>query len=252
VSAKTKIPESQTGRNRRKSVSAAQWAALRDKIAKHKREIAEHDRAEQIPSSSNLLRGMGKQSLELIEAMARIAEEVQPITGRGIGYKLFVARLIASMGRGDMARVYRLLVKARERGRIPWHYIVDQSGDGERAPSWSNPAEFADAATRQYRRDFWQQQPLQCQVWSEKGTVGGVLRPVLRDLGVKFMPVGGFSSAGKAYRLADTDPERPLIVIYVGDYDPSGMWMSECDLPNRMKKYDGHHVEIRRIALVED
>ena len=33
-----------------------------------------------------------------------------------------------------------------------------------------------------------------------------------------------------------------LIILYVGDYDPSGMFMSEEDLPNRFAKYDGDHV----------
>ena len=42
-------------------------------------------------------RGRAEASLDLIEAMYEIAEECQPITGRGVGYKLFTARLIDSM-----------------------------------------------------------------------------------------------------------------------------------------------------------
>jgi hypothetical protein len=38
-------------------------------------------------------------------------------------------------------------------------------------------------------------------------------------------------------------------VIYIGDYDPSGLFMSEVDLPARLIKYDGIHVRIRRVAL---
>jgi hypothetical protein len=38
-------------------------------------------------------------------------------------------------------------------------------------------------------------------------------------------------------------------VLYVGDLDPSGMFMSEEDLPNRFAKYDGDHIKLRRIAL---
>jgi hypothetical protein len=34
-------------------------------------------------------RGMARRSLELIEAMRVAAEAAQPITGRGVGYKLF-------------------------------------------------------------------------------------------------------------------------------------------------------------------
>jgi hypothetical protein len=47
-------------------------------------------------------RGMGKKSLTMIEAMVVIIEAAQPITGRGVGYKLFVKKLIASMKTSDM------------------------------------------------------------------------------------------------------------------------------------------------------
>jgi hypothetical protein len=38
---------------------------------------------------SKKVRGMAQRSLDLIEAMHAAAEAAQPITGRGIGYKLF-------------------------------------------------------------------------------------------------------------------------------------------------------------------
>ena len=43
---------------------------------------------EQIETLSKKTRGMAQASLDLIESMYAIAEETQPITGRGIGYKL--------------------------------------------------------------------------------------------------------------------------------------------------------------------
>ena len=43
------------------------------------------------------VRGMAKRSLDPIEAKHAAAEAAQPITGRGIGYKLFTQGLIASM-----------------------------------------------------------------------------------------------------------------------------------------------------------
>ena len=77
----------------------------------------------------------------------------------------------------------------------------------------------------------------------------GVLAPVLDHLAVGFLPVHGFSSATAAHDIAEDDDGRDLIVLYVGDYDPSGMFMSEEDLPARFTKYDGDHVKLRRIAL---
>jgi hypothetical protein len=120
---------------------------------------------------------MARSSIEMIEAMRAAAEAAQPITGRGIGYKLFTAGLILSMTRSEMKRVYRLLKEARERGMIPWEWIVDETRDLERVSMWSSPREEAEAAMRQHRRDFWDTQPTRVEVWSEKGTVRGVLAP---------------------------------------------------------------------------
>jgi hypothetical protein len=194
---------------------------------------------------------MAKRSLDLIDAMYMAAEAAQPITGRGIGYKLFTASQIPSMARSEMQRVYRLLKEAREEGIIPWEWIVDETREIERVPTWANPQEYAECVARSYRRNFWDQQPVRVCVVSEKGTVRGVLKPVLDAYGVGFLAVHGFSSATMAYNLAQDNDGRDLIILYVGDFDPSGMFMSEEDLLNRFDKYDGDHIEVRRIALTQ-
>ena len=194
-------------------------------------------------------RGMAQRSLDLIKAMYTVTEAAQPITGRGIGYKLFASGLIPSMERAEMQRVYRLLKEAREQGRIPWAWIVDETRELERVSTWANPAAYARAVARSYRRDFWDQQPVRVMVVSEKGTVRGLLRPVLDHFAVGFQVMHGFSSATIVYDISRDDDGRPLIILYVGDFDPSGMYMSEKDLPNRFSKYDGNHVTTRRIAL---
>jgi hypothetical protein len=208
--------------------------------------------SEQIETSSKKGRGRARKSLDLIEAMFDIAHKAHPITGRGVGYKLFTLGLIPSMGRSDMQRVYRLLKEAREEDDIPWHWIVDEAREFERASSWNDPEEFARAASRQYRRDFWQQQPVRCEVWSEKGTLRGVLAPVLDEYGIGFRVMHGVCSATVAHDIAEDDDGRSLIGLYVGDWDPSGLYMSERDLPDRLEKYEGYHVEVYRIALVQD
>jgi hypothetical protein len=113
-------------------------------------------------------RGRAQKSIDLIAAMYTAAEAAQPITVRGIGYKLFVAGLITSMDRSEMQRVYRLGRVAREQGDIPWEWIVDETRELERVSTWSNPAAYARCVARSYRRDFWTQQPARVEVWSEK------------------------------------------------------------------------------------
>jgi hypothetical protein len=137
---------------------------------------------EQIEARSKKVRGRNKSTIRLIEAMKKIAEETKPITGRGIGYKLFKDRLIG--GIGEMPKVYRVLKVAREDGNIPWHWIVDETRELELVSTWKSGTVFARDFF--YRRDLWQTQPQAVEVWSEKGTVRGLIWPVLARLGVGF------------------------------------------------------------------
>jgi hypothetical protein len=197
-------------------------------------------------------RGKAKRSLDLIDAMYVAAEAAQPITGRGIEYKLFTAGLIPSMARSEMQRVYRLLKEAREHGDIPWEWIVDETRSLERTSTWNDPVAYARCVARSYRRDFWNQQPVRVEVWSEKGTIRGVLQPVLDQYAVGFRVMHGFSGATTVHDVAQGDKDLELIVLYVGDYDPSGMFMSQIDLPKRLTEYGGAHITLGRIALTRE
>jgi hypothetical protein len=197
-------------------------------------------------------RGMARRSLDLIGAMYAAAARANTITGRGIGYKLFVAKLIESMATGEMQKVYQLMKEARERGIIPWHWIVDETRAIQRVSTWSNPAEYAECAAHSYRRNFWDQQPHRVLIVSEKGTVRGLVRPVLDEYAVGFFPVHGFTSATAAHDLAMDNDGRDLILLYIGDFDPSGMFMSEADLPKRFAEYGGGHIKLKRIALTRE
>lgn len=195
-------------------------------------------------------RGRSQRSLDIIKAMHKIAEESHPITGRGVGYKLFSLNLIPSMGTNDMQSVYRLLKEAREEGIIPWEWIVDETRKLEKLSTWDDPAQYMRAVARSYRLDFWQQQPERIEVWSEKGTVRGLLKPVLDEYGVGFNVMHGFGSATAIHDVTDSDDSHPLTILYVGDFDPSGLWMSERDIPERLERYGGNHITVTRIALL--
>ena len=196
-------------------------------------------------------RGKAQKSLDLIQAAHDFLVDAHPTTVRGVCYHLFIRCVIPSMKRKETARVSRLLKDARESGDIPWEWIVDETRELERTSSWKDPAEFVQAVRRSYRRDFWIHQPYDVEVWSEKGTVRGVLAPVLEEYGVGFRVMHGFGSATSIYDVAQENRERWLNAIYVGDWDPSGLYMSEEDLPERLSRYGGHHILVDRVALLE-
>ncbi len=197
-------------------------------------------------------RGMAKKSLALIEHASRWLQEVHPTTVRGVCYRLFSDGLIPSMAKKHTDAAGRLLRIAREQEIIPWEWIVDETRELERKASWRDPAAYVRAVRRSYRRDFWVHQPHRVEVWSEKGTVRGVIAPVTEEFGVGFRALHGFSSATIAHDIATDQDGRRLVALYVGDWDPSGLFMSEQDLPDRIERYGGDHVIVQRIALLAD
>ena len=149
-----------------------------------------------------------------------------------------------------MKKVYRLLREAREEGTITMgmdRMTRPAHSNGNR--HWANPEEYARTVACSYRRDFWDQQPHRVEVWSEKGPIRGVLAPVLDEYAVGFRVQHGFASATSVHDVADDDDGRDHVVLYVGDLDPRGMYMSEEDLPTRLSDYDGDHIMLTRIAL---
>jgi hypothetical protein len=195
-------------------------------------------------------RGKSARNQHLIASARAILEEIAPASVRAVCYRLFIAGEIPSMSLNDTKRVSAQLVDAREQGLIPWDWITDSTRSAEGASVFDDPEDFIDAALASYRRDFWRGQPVRLQVWSEKATIRGAVEPVLLDYGVRFRFVHGWNSATIVHEIAvesQQDP-RPLHVLYVGDWDPSGMYMSEQDLPGRLARYGGA-VTLHRIAL---
>src|SRR5215831_2892363 len=120
-------------------------------------------------------RGRSKATLDLIATCSEIIEQVQPITVRGVCYRLFVAGLIDSMAIKNTQKISRLLTWAREQGEIDWEWIVDDSRQMERQPHWRDLEGYAKAVAESYRRDFWAHQHTRVIVISEKSTVAGIL-----------------------------------------------------------------------------
>jgi hypothetical protein len=188
--------------------------------------------------------------VQLIRTAREILKTIHPATVRAVCYQLFNHKLISSMAKSETNRVSTQLRDARERGLIPWPWIVDETREPECVNAWENPAAYVETVKRGYRRDRWTNQPERIEVWSEKGTIRGTLAPVLNSYGVTFRVMHGYGSATAVHDVAveSLDGEKLLTVLYVGDWDPSGLHMSEVDLPARVERYGGE-IAIERVAL---
>jgi hypothetical protein len=184
-------------------------------------------------------RGRSAESLDLVQLAHSILEEIQPASVRAVCYQLFVRGAIRGMDKASTNRVGALLTRAREEGEIPWAWIVQEGRAIESVAAWTDPAAFARTVQAAYRRNKWDGQPTRIIVVSEKGTVRGTLAPVLDEFEVEFLPVGGYASATRVKELAEarTASDKPLLLLYLGDHDPSGQGMSNQDLPRRLLRY---------------
>jgi hypothetical protein len=206
-----------------------------------------------IASAPRRGRGKAQKSLELIEACREIGNQIQPASVRAYCYQLFNRKLIPDMSKASTNRVGAQLTWARENGMIPWSWIVDGTREIERPHTWDDPASLLRAAVSQYRQDYWKQQGYLLILCSEKSTVAGTVQPITDRYGIGFMSMHGYGSATSAHDLARLSQYsvQDVVLLYIGDWDPSGMHMSEADLPGRIDRYSGF-VEIRRIALTAE
>lgn len=200
-------------------------------------------------------RGKNLATLELEVAIHEIVAERAPITVRGIAYALFTRGLIDSMATKNTQKVSRITTAMRETGDLDWRLIVDNSRMVGNANTWDNPGQIIESAVRGYRRDYWQDQDYVVEVWSEKATVHGVLSPVLDEYGVTFRVMTGFGSHTSLRQAAlatnSIDHRKLFVVFYLGDWDPSGKYMTDVDLPKRLERY-GAECHFERIAVTED
>jgi hypothetical protein len=93
----------------------------------------------------------------------------------------------------------------------------------------------------------------------EKAALSGILRPVCRDLHIRFTANKGYSSSSAMYeagqRIAHAvENGRKPFIFYLGDHDPSGIDMTR-DITDRLQLFSLDrisHKNIDRLALNMD
>jgi len=137
------------------------------------------------------MRSKSKDSLRLIETAKDILTAIKPASVRAVGYQLFIRGLIPDMSKASTNKVSEQLKWARENQVIPWDWIVDETRGRQREPQWEDREAFARAVKASYRIDRWSRRKVVIEVWSEKGTVRGTIKPLMRKNGIGFQPAHG-------------------------------------------------------------
>jgi hypothetical protein len=140
------------------------------------------------------MRGLSAKTKELIRYAYSLLKADHPQTLRQLHYAIFSRREIEYENtQADYKRLSRATTLARRTARafelagslgtpplyaIPPAWMVDETRQPETVNVWENAAGYIETVKRCYRRDNWQDQEKYCEVWSEKGTILGAIRPI--------------------------------------------------------------------------
>jgi len=145
---------------------------------------------------------------------------------------------------------------ARLAGLVDWTYLVDETRALRSLAHWEDPFAIMDAVASQYRIDRWAKQPVHVEVWVEKDAMVGVLTGVCNTNDVPFFSCRGYTSQTAMHDAAqrlisiERSNKQDLVIIHLGDHDPSGVDMSR-DIEDRLNLF-GCFPTVRRIALNMD
>jgi hypothetical protein len=179
------------------------------------------------------------------------------LTLRQLYYQLVTKNLITNEEK-SYRNLSSLVSDARLAGMIDWGAIEDRIRVPSIPAEWSSIQSIVESALYSYRLPRWADQPYYVELWVEKDALAGVLRPLAKEYHVPMMVNRGYSSQSAMYeaskRFAYASIERfkkgslgKLVLLYLGDFDPSGEDMVR-DIRERLDMF-GVSVDVRKIAL---
>lgn len=214
------------------------------------------------------MRGLSTNTKELIQYAFRLLKQDHPQTLRQLHYAIFSRNeIVYENTQADYKRLSRATTAARRAYRawqlenggtgkapppfsIPTQFMMDETREPETVSVWRDANEYVDAVKRSYRRDNWQDQPCYCEVWSEKATILGAIRPVADHWGITLRVCHGFGSTGMEGQVGMLfeDLTQNITVFFLGDHDPSGRVIEE-DIHRRAECASGKRFRMRRLAI---
>lgn len=166
------------------------------------------------------------------------------LTLRQLYYQL-VSRDIIPNDQKEYAKLSTVLKEGRMGGIVDWNAIEDRLRRPSKPSSWESPAQIVQGCISQYELDHMDGQDTYIEVWVEKDALSGVLSRVTEKYHIPIMVNRGYSSASAMHDSYKRIYEKlhggngdcsRAVVLYLGDYDPSGIDMIR-DVDDRLKEF---------------
>jgi len=166
-------------------------------------------------------------------------------------YYQFVSRDLIANKQSEYKRLGSIINDARLAGEVDWTAIEDRTRNLKSRSHWDDPGEIMESVVDSFRVDHWEGQPHRVEVWIEKEALTGVIAGICATLDVPYFACKGYVSASELWRAARRFRVRyrgqKVVVVHLGDHDPSGLDMTR-DIFDRQDLFEGG-AEVERIAL---
>ena len=201
-----------------------------------------------------------KDRIDQLDAqIIQVLSEDHPQSVRHVFYRMTDPRLPEPVDKSDRGyrHVQARCVVLRRSGAVPYHWIADMSRRGFFVSTFDDASDFLTRMGHLYRADLWRDAETRCEVWAESRSIASVIQKDCKELAVDLFPCGGFSSLSFVHEAAQqhnvSADTRPLVVLYVGDYDPAGVLIDQ-SLQRELREHLRSDIELdfRRIAINEE
>jgi len=176
-----------------------------------------------------------------------------PTNGRFLFYELVGLKVVSKeqkqgRGRRNDQDMHDALTHLRDKGIVPWDWIVDETRSLDDYTGSSSIRDGAVAMVRHMRLCPWRgRAPL---ILTESRSLSGVLRDLADEYAVRISATNG-QTAGHLHTVVAPALERGDRVLYIGDFDWCGGQI-ESNTRNVLERLVGDGLEWTRIALTEE
>lgn len=187
-----------------------------------------------------------------VAIMRSLDQQGPPMTVRGLFYACENVYHVAPKTEGGYRQVAYHILQMRRRHVLPYHFIADHTRWVRKPASYSGLRAYLEHGRRAYRRALWDNQDAYVELWCEKDAVAGILSDVTTEWDVPLLVVRGYSSETFAYNAAETikAQSKPVYLYYFGDYDPSGLNITE-DIQRKLEGF-GAWFTFERVAVTRE
>jgi hypothetical protein len=177
-------------------------------------------------------------------------------------YYQFVSRDLIPNNMQSYKRLGSIINDARLAGEVDWNAIIDRTRNIRERSHWLTPDSIIRSAADSYHKNMWTHQGSHVEVWIEKDALIGVIGGVCEELDLPHFSCRGYTSQSEVWAAArrmerELRNDKNIVVIHLGDHDPSGIDMTR-DITDRLNLFvdgdgfDADNLTVHRIALNED